>query len=327
MSPATLLTPVTTVNTLEWYAQQPIWGGRGGGRHWRVYRVLYRLAHRASTTQVRISLADLALHTNISSHSGLDRSLKFLVKHGMLDVIDGGAPDAHIGGEHSKGRAATYAIRQLGATGSQGVPLDISRPTHTSSSSHGNHVRAQGCSPLPNGNGSGRDWRDQSDRHLLPDYDMKMDLWVEEPHLLRLIDLMWAVDGSETITGLTPTSLAERLGISVSGAWEMLKRWSERMIVNRGMIAVWRVTEMAGESRHESLVMRLRKAAAIRKAALDGRWVPRRIRVWQRMQTRQCGAFRVLDFDAAEVVRRMQEAKGEMGLVPWLEGYEFAGVV
>jgi hypothetical protein len=323
-----------TVNSIDWYANLPIWGDRGGPRHWRAFREMHRQASAEKDWLFKLSLADMAVKYNISSHAGLDRTIKFLLKHGLIEVVDPGTPDQHLDGQRIKGRAATYRIRHRGASSSFSTSSGAAHPPTLSPKKM---REGRGGSPLPN------------PPKVAPNYDLTLDIWVKEPHLLRLLDLVF-FDGRESIDGLTPTTLAAKLGISVSGAWEMLKRWTERMWVRNGRLDVGWLFDFEVRESWTRTAMKVKKACSIRTAALEGRWKPKRFRLAQRLKMKGDGRWRSIDFEWAEMVRRMQWAKGESGQVPWIEDgdldideelrmmaaeapgatlsvYEFAGVV
>jgi|JI10StandDraft_1071094.scaffolds.fasta_scaffold00994_14 hypothetical protein len=298
---STLPTRFSPVNAMRQSIRLPIWGGKAGGRHWRVLRsMIDRIPLGAEVPVLTISRSELGAMCNVSSHAGLERTIEFLIKHDLIAVLDRGTPDQH-GDVRKRGRPATFLIRQRGASESASVHLLPPLPVVREEGYEG----SPGVSPLPNA-------------------DLDEDYFVEEPHLLRWLDMM---DLAETVVvDVSASVLAKHLGLSMSGAWEMLQRWIKRGWVTAGRFWSSSVYGNTSKRRWIKLASAVLRARAIRAAALRGEYMPTRLRIHQRLQTTMLGRWRVLDYEAAADVENRQREKASMGLVPWLESSDYADV-
>lgn len=301
MNTRTLPTVWNPVNVRNAALRRPIWGGKVGGRHYKVFRALVsKVPSGVEYPLVTISQVDLGLYCNISSHSGLARSIEYLVKKKLIEIVDRGIADQHTSGR-KRGRAATYLIRQEGCP--ERVSDDLLPPLPVVKEEH--YEGSPGAPPLPN-------------------VDMEEDHFVEEPHLIRWLDMMDVA--RRNAIEISATILAKHLGLSVSGAWEMLERWKKRGWVRHGKFWASLVHGYSSKTRFKKMAVTVMRAVAVRAAALRGEYVPKRMRIHQRMQTTWCGMWRVLDFEAAAAVAKRQAEKAELGLVPWLEECDYARV-
>lgn len=280
-----------------------IWSGRGGGRHYILWRTMISMADHEG--KIRASRRDLHVASNITSHSGLQRSIDHLVKYGVIEILDPGTPDLHQHeAERTKGRAATYMIRQQGSTTHDGLLFAT-----TSASSllvHVKHDQDGGRSPLPN-------------------VDHRLDIFGDEPHLLRLCDIIAALGA--TGYEASPTAISKALGISPGSAHEFIGRLRERQMVRDGWIDLEDVLYFGrGWERQQSIARSTMRETAIRVEALAGRWVPRRMRVAQRFVTKTLERFSVIDWDGVARITEAQTQKFKTGMVPWLDTAELAMV-
>lgn len=272
----------------------PIWGGRGGGRHYMLYRAMLGLAGKDGT--LRASRRELHEATSITSNAGLERSIEFLVGAGLVSIEEAGSPDEHAE-ERTRGKATLFKIRHRGSSVSSGT--DERSTTPSPFLVFAKHQQGGERSPLPN-------------------VDPLMDIFGDEPHLLRLIDIL-IEHGAEGIVA-TPTAISTVLGISMSGAHEFLGRLDERQMIFEGVLDVERVLYFGrGIERISRLRLRLKREVAVRAEALAGRWVPRRFRVAQQFVTRRVGRWARIDWEAVERIAQAQTRQAAGGGLPWLE--------
>ena len=148
--------------------------------------------------------------------------------------------------------------------------------------------------------------------------DPTMDIFGDEPHLLRLIDML--LDDDALAIKASPTAISEYLGLSVSASWEMLKRLEERSLIRDGYLRVEDVLYRGrGWQRMFTLGIRMQRERAVRVAALGGQWMARRFRVAQTAVVRKVGRWWCIHWDAVHAVEREQVRRAESGEDPWLD--------
>lgn len=240
------------------------WGGRSEGRDWRVLRTFIGLVDERGDMQddgwrVKVSRRDLAERSGVRSKRGLEVSIQRLIDAGWLKVLSRGSSDRHsLKQGNSKGHAAVFlVVKHRGS-----VPGGMY--SHSTDSS---------TTPSP-GLEEGYSW---VYRPPLP--DNSTDLAINEPHLLRLIDLVRT--GLIDQHGWTCTKLAKALGLSRQAIWEALPRWEEYGVWQDGTISVenFRRSYAANDAHRDVLD----REVECRKAALDGTWTPRKARCGRRL--------------------------------------------
>lgn len=261
--------------------------------------------------RLRASRRDLYGEACLASNSGVERSIEYLASVGLIDILDSGIGDRHSDIEdRKKGKAGRYYIRQ------QGSPF-VSTPAA--------RLAARNCCAYfvvsPEG-----DQRDEG-RSPLPNIDHRMDIFGDEPHLLRLIDILTS-SGADGILA-SPTAISTTLGLSMGGAFEMIRRWKDRGLVRDDVLYVEDVLYFGrGWQRLQRITTRIVREVAVRAEALAGRWVPRRMRIAQRLYVRRTQGKRwpVIDYETGEIIRNLQAEKAARGAVPWLSASELVAL-
>lgn len=264
---------MSVASTFHSLATSPIWEGRAGQRHYRLARCL--LQHAAIEGEgndmgwmVQRGLRRIAEDASITSKCGLAQSLRFLVEHGILVVIDPGTPD-HRG---EQGIAATYLfVNQEGSSvnhHSQFVNQEVVAPTRD----------PLGVESLY---GSGPHTVDG-----LPPFDPGADPYADEPYLLRWLDLLWL--GVIEDHRHSPTRLAADLGISKQGASKMAQRWKEKLYHpplarTYEAWASWHEAHLNGTEVRQNVITRNVHEQRVRTEALRGTWSRRTARCGRRL--------------------------------------------
>lgn len=305
------------------YEQHPshwgIWGGRAGGRHYRVYMAMAELASREDNGRLRISKRKLYLAANVSSHRGLDVSIEFLSEMGVIEIVDPGTSDTHdIFGNRGRGKAGLYSVRQGGPP---------TQSSHVGEEDEGDHGTSTGCAAHSVVQGT---VGDLGGRSPLPNraMDRNQDVFVDEPHLLCIIDQM-AVEGIDDLEFVSYRDIVERLGLSKSAAWELVERWKRKGIISDAghLYAELYVMGSSGET-IQRIERRNARDEAVRKKALAGEWKPLRMRMHQRFARIQRPGSRWCqpDWEWSTRVAQAQRERLESEGVPWLEDEALEGL-
>lgn len=239
------------------------WGGRSQGRDYRVMRTFIGLVGERGDMQddgwrVKISRRDLSERSGVRSKRGLEVSIQRLIDAGWLKVLSRGSSDRHsLKRGNSKGHAAVFLVVRHRGSAQGGMYSHTDSYDSSPFSSPKKKYYSEYRPPLP---------------------DNSTDLAINEPHLLRLIDLVRA--GLIEETGWTCSKLAKLLGMSRQSMWEALARWDEFGVLQDGTISVDFRRSYAANDAHREV---LDREAECRKAALDGTWTPRKARCGRRL--------------------------------------------
>ncbi len=235
---------------------QSEWPGRTGGRDYRLMRTFVGLALQGEARDdgwvVRIGRRELAEVAGMSSKRGLEVAIDHLVSQGWISILSRGSADRFTNGAGTTGHRASFlVVRQRG-----------SKPTvvheeHRDSSSSMYYYSPMYRPPLP---------------------DNSTDLAIEEPHLLRMLDLIRT--GLVDSGGWTYSSVAAVLGMARQSAWEAVERWAERGDFVGGCFNATMAPTYERNDAHRRII---ESEVKCRKSAHAGTWSPIHVKVGTRI--------------------------------------------
>jgi hypothetical protein len=331
----TILADTSIVKALSQHLAQPdLWRGKGGGRHLRLYMAMCRMAEGTDPSEFdpakvpdeahasitawaeqhsggvfQASLMALGEAANISSHAGLRDSLDHLSAHGLVDTVHAGQSDVHFQGGAFKGFATIWGVRNLGA------PVRVSLREETRK--EGSELSTNGV--MEDVSKTRGDGYVCSIGDSVPDIDLSLDVWVEEPHLLRVVLSMKRKGITRLAVGVR--ALARELGLAVSSISEALQRWSSRYYVIDGEIdtEVLLNPDLNSRNRHEAMATANQRQRAARAAALEGQWRPVRLRIADQLRLIQRpGQWAFINWPAVHAIVSSQKVLRKVGRLPWL---------